>query len=178
MVVSGRIVCVAGPVGWGGWSRRLYVVRPHLCSSLTPLQTPRTTPEFPLPIVIIVIRAGLTSLTATPRWPGSWGFMSAGAAHLSHTVGRVWFEVEVLEATGHLRVGFAGTNFRGTEVGGDATLWALFQDGGTRHGSAPPPPTTTTTTTTTTITTPQQPYQRLDGGGATLQRRGGAPRWW
>jgi hypothetical protein len=70
--------------------------------------------------------------------------MSAGAAFLGQAAGRVWFEVEVVEAAGGLRVGFAGTNFRGTYVGGDAASWAVYQNGGTRHGyptiPAPQPP--------------------------------------
>ncbi len=61
--------------------------------------------------------------------------MSAGMVHLCCAVGLVWFEVEVLEATGDFRVGFAGTCFRGSELGGDATSWAVNMDGNARHGS-------------------------------------------
>ncbi len=59
--------------------------------------------------------------------------MSAGAAYLCRAAGRVWFEVEV-EAAGLLRAGFAGTSFRGPMVGGDPASWAIYEDGGTRHG--------------------------------------------
>ncbi len=41
--------------------------------------------------------------------------MSAGAPFLCRAAGRVWFEVEVLEASDFMVVGFAGTNFRGVE---------------------------------------------------------------
>ncbi len=55
----------------------------------------------------------------------------------------MWFEVEVLEATGAALVGFAGTNFRGTPepiVGIDAISWSVYsQDGKSVHGSCPPP---------------------------------------
>jgi hypothetical protein len=70
--------------------------------------------------------------------------MSVGAAFLCQAAGRVWFEVEVVDAAGGLRVGLAGTNFRGTFVGGDAASWAVYEDGETRHGyptiPAPQPP--------------------------------------
>jgi hypothetical protein len=60
--------------------------------------------------------------------------MSVGAAHLCRSTGRVWFEVEVLKASGYIHVGFAGTSFRGKEVGGDAASWAIITDGSTQHG--------------------------------------------
>jgi hypothetical protein len=60
--------------------------------------------------------------------------MSAGMVHLCHSAGRVWFEVEVLEAKGNLLVGYAGTCFHGPQVGGDSASWAVLHDGRTRHG--------------------------------------------
>ncbi len=66
--------------------------------------------------------------------------MSAGAVFLCQAAGRVWFEVEVVYAAGNLQVGFAGTNFRGTLAGGDATSWAVYENGGTRHGYPTIPP--------------------------------------
>jgi hypothetical protein len=50
-------------------------------------------------------------------------------------VGRVWFEVEVLEAKGSALVGIAGTNFRGTATfGTDAASWSIYSDtGGVLH---------------------------------------------
>jgi hypothetical protein len=68
---------------------------------------------------------------------GSKSYNSAGAPLLCHAAGRVWFEVELLEESpnNYIRVGFAGTNFRGTEVGADAASWAVLpQNGKTRHG--------------------------------------------
>jgi hypothetical protein len=51
--------------------------------------------------------------------------------------GGYYYEVEVLDADGFLRVGFAGTNFGpqcGT-VGNDACSWGFFWgDGNGRHG--------------------------------------------
>jgi hypothetical protein len=61
--------------------------------------------------------------------------MSVGAAFLCQSAGRVWFEVEELEALGQFRVGFAGTIFRDKEVGEDAASWAVSTYGGTCHGS-------------------------------------------
>ncbi len=70
--------------------------------------------------------------------------MPAGAPFLSQAAGRVWFEVEVLEAKPNpqvqargskLWVGFAGTNFRGTaEVGKDAASWVVGTDGSLSNG--------------------------------------------
>jgi hypothetical protein len=67
--------------------------------------------------------------------------MSVGAVHLCHSTGRVWFEVEVLKASGYLHVGFAGTSFHGGDVGGDAASWSVANGGCTQHG-LPPLPTT------------------------------------
>ncbi len=64
---------------------------------------------------------------------------SAGAAYLSCGAGRVWFEVEVLEAKGRTEVGFVGTNFRGTTVGSDAVSWSIVEDGKKYHGWCPAP---------------------------------------
>ena len=69
----------------------------------------------------------------------------AGAPYLSCSEGRVWFEVEVLEAEaeGTLAVGFAGTNCRINLVGGDATGWAMkhaFDGDSEYHRRANPPP--------------------------------------
>ncbi len=74
--------------------------------------------------------------------------MSAGAAFLCQTVGRVWFEVEVVEASGDMTVGFAGTDFRGTTLGEDKRGWGIVKSGAAKHrrvGSrqrllSPPPP--------------------------------------
>ena len=46
----------------------------------------------------------------------------------------MWFEVEVLEAKGEADVGFAGTNFRGTDVGSDAVSWGIYSSGKAYHG--------------------------------------------
>ena len=62
--------------------------------------------------------------------------MSAGAAFLCQAAGRVWFEVEVVEAKGGALVGFAGTNFRNNStVGTDALSWSIYSDGKTYHVS-------------------------------------------
>ena len=60
--------------------------------------------------------------------------MSAGAEHLCHSAGRVWFEVEVLAASGYMEVGFAGTNFRGEQLGADERGWAIVKSGAAKHG--------------------------------------------
>ncbi len=63
---------------------------------------------------------------------------SAGAAHLCTLAGRVWFELEVVEANGQALVGIAGTNFRGNVVGSDAASWSIYsRDGGMLHGWHP-----------------------------------------
>jgi hypothetical protein len=61
---------------------------------------------------------------------------------MSQATGRVWFEVEVVEATGMALVGFAGTNFRGGMVGyKDAMSWGIAEDGTPYHAMyAPSPP--------------------------------------
>ena len=69
--------------------------------------------------------------------------MSVGAAYLCHATGKVWFEVDVLEPGGSLRVGFAGTSFRGTTVGDDAASWAVIASWAVNsyyHGYALSPP--------------------------------------
>ena len=59
--------------------------------------------------------------------------MSAGAAHLGRSAGRVWFEVEVLEASGDMVVGFAGSNFRGDTLGADERGWGIVKSGAAKH---------------------------------------------
>ncbi len=51
--------------------------------------------------------------------------------------GKWFFEVEVLDAVGETRVGIAGTNFRGSKVGGDEVSWAIYTDGDTSHRLVP-----------------------------------------
>jgi hypothetical protein len=64
----------------------------------------------------------------------------AGAVHLCHSAGRVWFEVELVEASqsGHISIGFAGTNFRNSGqmfLGGNALSWGISETGSCFHGS-------------------------------------------
>jgi hypothetical protein len=77
--------------------------------------------------------------------------LTVGAVHLGHSAGRVWFEVEVLEAKGSPKVGFAGTNFcvnhttfdeeiGSDQVSGGATSWSVSSNGETFHRCFPPPP--------------------------------------
>ncbi len=62
-------------------------------------------------------------------------WVAVGAAHLCTTAGRVWFEVEVVEARGNAMVGVAGTNFIGnTTVGTDSTSWGVYSTGWSFHG--------------------------------------------
>ena len=73
-------------------------------------------------------------LIATPacrRSQQRW--MSAGAEHMCASAGRVWFEVEVLAASGYMTVGFAGTNFRGEQLGGDERGWGIVKSGAAEH---------------------------------------------
>ena len=65
--------------------------------------------------------------------PRSEKYMSAGAAHLGCTSGKVWFEVTAAGMEGYVRAGFAGTNFREAEVGRDEASWALLKDARTCH---------------------------------------------
>jgi len=91
------------------------------------------------------MRARLPELATTGRRRGSWA--AVGAAHLCHATGRVWFEVEVVEAKGRALVGIAGTNFNGTAtVGTDPVSWSIYSDsGGVLHARQalplPSPPT-------------------------------------
>jgi hypothetical protein len=65
----------------------------------------------------------------------------AGAPYLSKAAGRVWLEVEAVEAGGFARVGIAGTNFCGSILGEDATSWSIASfDGKPRHGRHTPSP--------------------------------------
>jgi hypothetical protein len=59
--------------------------------------------------------------------------MSVGAPFLGNATGRVWFEVEVLAESGHVQVGFAGTNFRGSKLGWDKADWGIYNLGITYH---------------------------------------------
>ena len=67
---------------------------------------------------------------------GRGGEAGTGAAYLSCGAGRVWFEVDVLEAKGWALVGFAGNNFRGSPrplVGFDAVSWSIDEGGQAYH---------------------------------------------
>ena len=65
-----------------------------------------------------------------PRRGGS-SWAAAGAPHLGNAAGRVWFEVEVVQAKGRALVGIAGTNFNGfPTVGTDAASWSIYLDTG------------------------------------------------
>ena len=59
--------------------------------------------------------------------------MSAGAAHLGRSAGRVWFEVEVLETSFDMVVGFAGSNFREGQLGADERGWGIVKSGAAKH---------------------------------------------
>ncbi len=59
--------------------------------------------------------------------------MSAGAVHLCHSAGRVWFEVEVVEASIDMVVGFAGVNFREESLGTDERGWGIVESGAVKH---------------------------------------------
>jgi hypothetical protein len=59
--------------------------------------------------------------------------MSVGVPYLSHSSGKVWFEAEIEKAAGSIKVGFAGTNFRGVDVGHDEVSWGLDQNGARWH---------------------------------------------
>ncbi len=64
--------------------------------------------------------------------------MSVGAPYLCHSAGRVWFEVDLLEASPNMfvQVGFVGTSFCGSTLGlgEDAASWAVLENGNRRHG--------------------------------------------
>jgi hypothetical protein len=49
------------------------------------------------------------------------------------TRGALYFEVEVCEAVGSLRVGFAGANFQADRVGDDDKSWVIRFDGDPVH---------------------------------------------
>jgi hypothetical protein len=68
---------------------------------------------------------------------GSGGFVAAGAGYLGRSAGKWLFEVEVLQAQGHARVGIVGADFRLTKIGGDEGSWAIFIAGSTAHRRVP-----------------------------------------
>jgi hypothetical protein len=49
------------------------------------------------------------------------------------TSGELYLEVEVCEAVGNARVGFAGTNFQADGVGDDDKSWAIYNNGDPKH---------------------------------------------
>ena len=55
----------------------------------------------------------------------------AGLPWLASVAGKLYFEVTVVEAAGDVDVGWAGTSFVGTVVGGDkeGASWSVFKDG-------------------------------------------------
>ena len=71
-------------------------------------------------------------------------YATMGAPYLALSAGRVFFEVEVLEAPARatLGVGFAGTAYNGTaraDVGDDALTWAIFSFDKARHNARAKP---------------------------------------
>ncbi len=76
------------------------------------------------------------SLTRLPPPRSNERWMSAGAAFLCQAAGRVRFEVEVLAGSGCMVVGFAGTNFRGEELGSDERGWGVDESGAAKHRRA------------------------------------------
>ena len=56
-----------------------------------------------------------------------------GSPALSRSSGKVFFELEVVEAVGEVFVGYAGTNFRAEYIGADEASWALCNDGDPKH---------------------------------------------
>jgi hypothetical protein len=64
-------------------------------------------------------------------------YMSVGAPFLCLSAGRVWFEVDLLEASPNMfvQVGFVGTSFHGTSLGlgEEATSWAVYENGHRCH---------------------------------------------
>jgi hypothetical protein len=63
--------------------------------------------------------------------------MSVGAPYLSQSSGKVWFEVEIEKAAGCVKVGFAGSNFQGSEIGKDDLSWGLDHNGARWHRRVP-----------------------------------------
>jgi hypothetical protein len=49
------------------------------------------------------------------------------------TSGVLYFEVEVCETVGGVKVGFAGANFQADAVGADDKSWAISNDGYPEH---------------------------------------------
>ena len=70
---------------------------------------------------------------------GSGDWATAGAGYVGRSAGKWCFEVEVLEAEGQAEVGIAGTNFRGSDIGGFAEAWAIYNSGNTFHRLVPCP---------------------------------------
>ncbi len=94
------------------------------------LPSPRP-PPAPPPPTTTAFHSHTHTLGRSRRRLGRGGnYACVGAAHLSCEAGRVWYEVEVMEARGEASVGFAGTNFRGTTVGEDAVSWSIYLGGG------------------------------------------------
>ena len=66
----------------------------------------------------------------------------AGLPWLACVAGKVYFEVTVVEAAGHVYVGWAGTSFSGKAVGRDkeGASWGVYRDGSKVHRPGTPPP--------------------------------------
>ena len=61
------------------------------------------------------------------------GWQPAGLPSVSVEGGKVYFEIEVVRAEGHVLVGFAGSNFRANFVGNDGASWGVYSDGDPLH---------------------------------------------
>ena len=69
-------------------------------------------------------------------------WIAAGLPWLACVAGKVYFEVTVVEAAGHVYVGWAGTSFSGKAVGRDkeGASWGVYRDGSKVHRPGTPPP--------------------------------------
>ena len=89
----------------------------------------RTSPMLPSLSLLIAVPTDTLSAYSSEG-------MSAGAPFLGLAAGKVWYEVEVLAESGHVQVGFAGTNIRGTKLGWNQTDWGVYSIGTTYHRQA------------------------------------------
>jgi hypothetical protein len=108
--------------------------------------------SVPAPYTILHIRVSRSTCTGllrpdlnspNPEWSGSGSAGTVGAPYLCRAEGQVWFEVEVIEASGIACVGIAGANFRCDRFGimGKSVSWGIAPDGTVISWCAQPPHT-------------------------------------
>lgn len=67
------------------------------------------------------------------RHSSTWGAVVIAGVPCWRACGRLYFEVEVVEAEGYVVLGFVGSNFNSEFCGKDDKSWAIYNGGQTFH---------------------------------------------